>query len=111
MSHKKLKTNLLIEVDRPVAESDAVTEAVLACGAAKLPIQPDVLAFGMGVKAGRLHIDADRRSRRSPLHTCPVVRQGVIRPAGHRAWLQRHICGYKNIRGTVREKEAINDST
>lgn len=47
-----LKTNLLIEVDRPVAESDAITEAVLSCGTAKLPIKPDILAFGMGVKAG-----------------------------------------------------------
>ncbi len=108
---QKMKANLLIEVDRPVAESDAVTEAVLARGTAKLPIQPDVLAFGMGVKAGRLHADADRRSGRSPLHTCPVVRQGVVLPAGHRAWLQRRICGYKNIRGTVRDEKAINDST
>lgn len=39
-------------MDRPVTESDAITEAVLACGAPKLPIKSDILAFGMGVKAG-----------------------------------------------------------
>lgn len=48
----ELKTNLLIEVDRPVAESDTITEAVLARGAAKLPVEPNVFAFGVGVKAG-----------------------------------------------------------
>lgn len=52
MGDKKLKTNLLVEVHRPVAESDAITEAVLAGGTAQLPIQPDVLSFGVGVKAG-----------------------------------------------------------
>lgn len=89
----ELKTNLLIEVDRPVDESDAITEAVLACGAAKLPIQPDVLALGVGVKAGGLHADADRSSGRSPLHTCPIVRQSVVLPVGHRAGLQSRIYG------------------
>lgn len=97
--HSELKTNLLIEVDRPVAESDAITEAVLARGTAKLPVQPDVLAFGVGVKAGRLHIDADRSGRRSSLHTCPVVGQGVVLPAGHRTGLQSRICGYQKYQG------------
>lgn len=50
-SDTEFRTNLLIEVDGPVAESDAVAEAVLARGAAKLPVQPDVLAFGVGVKS------------------------------------------------------------
>lgn len=108
---KKLKTNLLVEVHRPVAESDAITEAVLAGGTAQLPIQPDVLSFGVGVKAGWLHTDTDRRGGRSSLHTCPIVRQDVVLPAGHRAWLQSRICGYKNFRGTVSEEKAINDST
>lgn len=57
-----------------MAERDAVAEAVLARGAAKLPVEPDVLAFGVGVKVGRLHVDADRRGGRSSLHTCPIVR-------------------------------------
>lgn len=48
----EMETNLLIEMHRPMAERDAITEAVLASGSAKLPIQPDILAFGMGVKAG-----------------------------------------------------------
>lgn len=95
-TNSELETNLLVEVDRPVAESDAITEAVLACGTAKLPIKPDILAFGMGVKAGGVHIDADRRGRRPSLHTCPVVRQGIVLPADHRAWLQSHICGCKS---------------
>lgn len=66
-------TDLLVEVDGPVAEGDAVAEAVLARGAPQLPVQPNVLAFGVGVEARRLHADADRRSRRPPLHTCPIV--------------------------------------
>lgn len=49
-----LNTNLLIEPYRPLAEGDAVTEAVFACGATQLPIQPDVLALGVRVEAGRL---------------------------------------------------------
>lgn len=68
-----VRTDLLVEVDRPVAEGDAITEAVLARGAAKLPVQPDVLALDMRVEAGRLQADAERRSRRSPLHPCPVA--------------------------------------
>lgn len=91
-----METNLLIEMHRPMAERDAITEAVLASGSAKLPIQPDILAFGMGVKAGWLHIDTNWRSRRPPLHTCPIVRQGVVLPVGHRAGLQSRICGSKN---------------
>lgn len=60
-------------MDRPVTEGDAITEAVLACGTAKLPIKPDILAFGVGVKTGGVHIDIDRRYRRSSLHACPIV--------------------------------------
>lgn len=91
-----METNLLIKMHRPVAECDAVTEAVFASGSAKLPIQPDILAFGVGVKAGRLHIDTNRMSRRPPLHSCPIVRQGVVLPVGHRAGLQSRICGCKS---------------
>lgn len=93
-------------MNRPVAERDAVAEAVLASCAAKLPVQPDVLPFGVRVEAGRLHADADRRSRRSSLNTCTAVWQGVVLPARHRAGLQRRICGSKN-RGT----RVINRST
>lgn len=46
-----LKTNLLIEVDRTMAEGDTITKAVFASGPAELPIQPDILAFGVRVKA------------------------------------------------------------
>lgn len=35
-----------------MAESDAVAETVLTGGTPKLPIQPDVLAFSVWVKAG-----------------------------------------------------------
>lgn len=73
---------------RPVAEGDAVAEAVLARRTPKLPVHPDVLAFGVGVEAKWLHIDADRKGRGSPLDTCPVVRQAIILPVDHRAWLQ-----------------------
>jgi len=34
-----------------MAECDAITEAVLASGTTKLSVQPDILAFGMRVKA------------------------------------------------------------
>lgn len=80
-----------------MAKSDAVTEAVLACGAAKLPIQPDVLAFGVGVEAGEIHVDVDRRGRGPSLHSGPVVGQGVVLPADHCSWLQGCICKCKKI--------------
>lgn len=93
-----MKTNLFIEVDGPVAERDPIAEAVLARGAAKLSVQPDVLAFGMRVKAGRLHTDADRRSGRSSLHTCPIVWQRVVLPVSHLAGLQSRICGWRSTK-------------
>lgn len=89
------KTNLLVEVDGSVAKCDAVTEAVLACGTAKLPIQPDVLAFGVGVEAGGVHIDIDRRGRGPSLHAGPIVGQVVVLPADHWSWLQGCICRCK----------------
>lgn len=47
-------------MDGPVAEGDAVAEAVLARRTPELPIEPDVLAFGVGVEARWVHVDADR---------------------------------------------------
>lgn len=91
------KTNLLVEVDGPVAKRDAVTEAVLACGAAKLPIQPDVLALGVGVEAGGVHVDVDRRGRGPSLRAGPVVGQGVALSADRWSWLQGCICRCKKI--------------
>lgn len=77
----------------PVAEGDAVTEAVLAGRTPKLPVQPDVLAFGVGVEARWVHIDADRKGRGSSLDSRPIIRQAIILPVDHRAWLQS--CLYK----------------
>lgn len=94
----KVLTNLFIEMHRPVAEGDAVTEAVLARRTPKLSVYPDVLAFGVGVEAKWLHIDADRKGRGSPLDTCPVVRQAIILPVDHRAWLQSCIYEQKSNR-------------
>lgn len=94
----KVLTNLFIKMDRPVAEGDAVTEAVLARRTPKLPVEPDVLAFGVGVEVRWLHIDADRKGRGSPLDTCPVVRQAIILSVDHRAWLQSCIYEQKSNR-------------
>lgn len=57
---RKGSTNLFIEMDGPVAEGDAITEAVLACRTPKLTIEPYILAFGVGVEARWVHVDADR---------------------------------------------------
>lgn len=43
-----------------MAEGDAVAEAVLARGTPELPIESYVLAFGVGVEARWVHVDADR---------------------------------------------------
>lgn len=91
-------TNLFIEMDGPVAEGDAVTEAVLARRTPKLPVEPDVLAFGVGVEARWVHIDADRKGRGSSLDTCPIIRQAIILPVDHRAWLQSCIYEQKSNR-------------
>ena len=92
-------------MNRAVAERDAVTEAVLASGTPKLSVQPDVLAFGVWVKAGRLQTDVDWGSRCPPLHTCPIVWQGVVLPGSHRAGLMSCICGRRSIRGKARKKK------
>lgn len=94
----KVLTNLFIEMHRPVTEGDAIAEAVLARRTPKLSVYPDVLAFGVGVEAKWLHIDADRNGRGSPLDTCPVVRQAIILPVDHRAWLQSCIYEQKSNR-------------
>lgn len=47
-------------MDGPVAEGDAVAEAVLARRTPELPIESYVLAFGVGVEARWVHVDADR---------------------------------------------------
>lgn len=85
-------------MDRPVAEGDAVTEAVLAHRTPKLPVEPDVLAFGVGVEARWVHIDADRKGRGSSLDTHPIIRQAIILPVDHRAWLQSCIYEHKSNR-------------
>lgn len=81
---------------RPVAECDAVTEAVLARGTPKLPVEPDVLAFDVGVEARWVHIDADRKGRGSSLDSRPIIWQAIILPVDHRAWLQSCICQQKS---------------
>lgn len=74
-----------------MAESDAIAEAVLASGAAKLPIEPDVLAFGTRVKAKGLQVGTDRKSRRSSLYTGHTVGKGVVLPCGHQTGLKSRI--------------------
>lgn len=85
-------------MDRPVAEGDAVTEAVFARRTPKLPVEPNVLALGVGVEARWVHVDADRKGRGPPLHTCPIIRQAIILPVDHRAWLQSCIYEQKSNR-------------
>lgn len=94
-------TDLLVEVDGPVAERDAVAEAVLARGPAKLPIQPDVLPLGVRMEAGRVHASIEHRHRRRgpPVHGATIVGQGVVLPADHcRPWLQGRVCRYRDPR-------------
>lgn len=83
-------------MDGPVAEGDAVTEAVFARGASELPVEPDVLAFGVGVEASWVRIDAGRKGRGSSLDSSPVIRQAIILPVDHRAWLQSCIYEQKS---------------
>lgn len=45
------QAHLLVEAHGPLAEGDAVAEAVLARGAPQLRVQPDVLALGLRVEA------------------------------------------------------------
>lgn len=80
-------------MDRPVAKGDAVTEAVLACRTPKLPVEPNVLAFGVGVEARWVHIDVDRKGRGPSLDNRPIIRQAIVVPVDHWAWLQS--CLYK----------------
>lgn len=96
-----------------MAESDAIAEAVLAGGAAKLPIQPDVLSFGMRVKAKGLQVYTNRKSGRSSLHASRIVRQGVVLPCGHQTGLKSRICQReKETSGqSGRKEKAVNDST
>lgn len=91
-------TNLFIEMERPVAEGDAVTEAVLARRTPKLPVKPNVLAFGVGVEAWRVHIDADRKGRGPSVDPRAIIRQAIILPVDHRAWLQSCIYEHKSAR-------------
>lgn len=81
-----------------MAERDAITEAVLARGPAKLAIQPDVLPLGLGMEAGRVHTSVEHcHSRRGPpVHGATIVGQGVVLPADCCwPWLQRLVCGYR----------------
>lgn len=83
-----------------MAERDAVAEAVLARGPAELPVQPDVLALGVRMEAGRVHAVVEWRRRRGPpVHAAAIVGQGVVLPADRsRPWLQGRVCRYREPR-------------
>lgn len=81
MVHRhQLEPHFLIQVDGPVGESDAITEAVPPGGLAGLSIQTYVFSFGLEVESWRLSNSEDR----PPMAT---IRQCIIRPVGYRTSL------------------------
>lgn len=82
----QLQAHLLVQVDGPVGEGDAVAEAVPARGLARVRIQPHVLALGLRVEARRLRDGQHRASLMA------AVGQAVVGPAGHRAGLVARVC-------------------
>lgn len=88
-SHQ-LQPDLLVEVDGPVGEGDAVAETVPPRGLAGVSVQTHVLAFGLGVEPRRLRDSEDRASLMA------AVGQTVIGTAGHGAGLVACVCKRRN---------------